>query len=172
MLVRILNHACEHVWYKRIFMATHLRVTCVLPFAQRILLRRSLIEHPFPPCVLFRYHAQLVYQVLRGSHIWHRSLETTSQPDTSRRHRLWATPDFEPEDARQVSVSPISKLLRSLYLGTHSGFFPPYLARDVLRVKTEKSIRNLDVGRACWNVRIIIGCLILNQNMTSIFESS
>jgi len=117
-LVHFLNHACGHIWYKRNLYATHLRVTRGLPFVQRIFLRRPLIKHPFLPHMLFRYHAQLVYQILRGSHIWHRSLETTSQPDASWRHRFRATPDFESEDARQVSVNPISKLFSiSVYGG-------------------------------------------------------
>jgi len=132
--------------------ATHLCVTRDLPCA--VFLRRPLIKHPFLPHMLFRYHAQLVYQILRGSHIWHRSLETTSQPDASWRHWFRATPDFESEDARQVSVSPISKLLS---ISVYGGLFLPSLAcvpckdgeidADIRKVYCQKSVIRIIIRR-------------------------
>lgn len=79
-----------------------------------------LIE-PFPLRVFFRYYTQLIHRILRGSYLRHRDLETTSQPDTSRRHRLRATSDSASEDARQVS--PISESSIFSYFDIHHELF-------------------------------------------------
>lgn len=117
-----LNHA--HTWYKRTFMARLIFAWLAIYGLRNAFFSEtwSLIE-PFPLRAFFRYHAQLIHRILRGSYLQHRDLETTSQPDTSRRHRLRATSDSASEDARQVS--PIANLLYFLIsIHTTSSFSP------------------------------------------------
>lgn len=125
-----LNHA--RTWYKRTFMARLIFAWLAIYGLRNAFFSETwpLIE-PFPLCAFFRYHAQLIHWILRGSYLRHCDLETTSQPDTSRRHRLRATSDSTSEDARQVS--PISESCVFSYFDIHNELFSP----RVFRAKTQ-----------------------------------